>query len=167
MSTVLYRQENDPHLLGRIEWVDVAKGVGIFLVCFWRYLGWNGRQRHAEPLRLGRLDRTLHLRFPHAAFLFPGGIFVTRSAHRTFHAYLLNKASVIVYPYFLWSILTGLPQILASRFTNNHFSVDDLLRIVYQPIDQYWFLYVIFTMYVVYWWIHHIHISNDIFYLLR
>jgi fucose 4-O-acetylase-like acetyltransferase len=99
-------------------------------------------------------------------FFFLAGMFVAQSAHRTIQHYLANKASVIVYPYFLWSLLAASIQILASRFTNNHFSIDDLLKIIYQPIDQYWFLYVIFLMYMVYWWTYHRDISNNIFLVL-
>jgi fucose 4-O-acetylase-like acetyltransferase len=93
-------------------------------------------------------------------FFFLAGMFVARSARRTFHDYFLDKASVIVYPYFLWSLLEGSIQYFVSRYTNNHFGISDLIKIVYQPIDQYWFLYTIFLMYLLYWLAHHCRISN-------
>ncbi len=163
MRTVSHRQESDPHSGDRIEWVDVAKGVGIFLVVFGHTLGGTIDSGMLDHSGWGTLIVRYIYVFHMPLFFFLAGIFVTRSAHRTFRDYLLNKASMIVYPYFLWSILVGSQQILASRFTNNHFSVDDLLKIVYHPIDQYWFLYVIFLMYVVYWWAYHRHISNNMF----
>jgi fucose 4-O-acetylase-like acetyltransferase len=96
-------------------------------------------------------------------FFFLAGMFVPRSAHRRFNDYFLNKASVIVYPYLLWSILEGSIQYLASRYTNNHLTIIDLTKIIYQPIDQFWFLYTIFLMYMIYWLARYRQISNDMF----
>jgi len=93
-------------------------------------------------------------------FFFLAGLFVAQSARRTFYDYLMSKASVIIYPYFVWSILEGTLQYFASRFTNNHLSPRSLFTILYEPIDQYWFLYAIFLMYMVFWWIHKRTISN-------
>ena len=99
-------------------------------------------------------------------FFFLAGLFVARSsAHRTFHDYLIDKISVIAYPYFLWSLLEGLIQIFASRYTNNHFNILYLIRIIYNPIDQYWFMYVLFLMYTIYWWINHARISVSNFFV--
>src|ERR1700733_2149315 len=97
---------------------------------------------------------------------FLAGLFVARSVHRTFHDYFVSKISVIAYPYFLWSLLEGSIQLVASRYTNNHFNIFDLIQIIYTPIDQYWFLYVMFLMYIIYWWINHATISVNNFLVL-
>jgi fucose 4-O-acetylase-like acetyltransferase len=156
-------EEGGSHLPGRIEWVDVAKGVGIILVVFGHSLGGMVDSGMLNNSRWGPLIVRYIYVFHMPLFFFLAGMFVAQSAHRTIHDYLANKASVIVYPYFLWSLLAASIQIPASRFTNNHFSIDDLPKIIYQPIDQYWFLYVIFLMYMVYWWTYHRGISNDSF----
>jgi len=161
MSTVSHKHDNDFQLQGRIEWVDAAKSIGIFLVVFGHSLGGMVDSGVLDESGWGGLTVRFLYAFHMPLFFFLAGMFVANSAHRTFHAYLANKASVIVYPYLLWSLMQGSTQILASRFTNNHFSVRDLLTIVYQPVDQYWFLYVIFIMYIIYWWIYHRHISDD------
>ena len=49
---------------------------------------------------------------------------------------------------------------MASRYTNNHIAVSDLRKIIFQPIDQYWFLYTIFLMYMTYWFVYHRRFSN-------
>jgi fucose 4-O-acetylase-like acetyltransferase len=158
--SVSHRQDND---FGRIEWVDVAKGIGIFLVVFGHSLG--GMIVGGVPDSGGRgafIVRCIYV-FHMPLFFFLAGMFVARSAHRTFRDYFLNKASVIVYPYFLWSILEGSIQYFASRYTNNHFVISDLLKVIYQPIDQYWFLYTIFLIYILYWLAYHSRVSNGQF----
>jgi fucose 4-O-acetylase-like acetyltransferase len=156
-------RQDDSNSRSRIEWVDVAKGVGIFLVVFGHNLG---GLRESGILNNSSwslfTERYLYV-FHMPLFFFLAGLFVARSAHRTFHDYFINKASVIVYPYFLWSLLERSVQFLASRYTTNYLSPWDILKIVYQPIDQYWFLYVIFLMYMAYWVLHHARISNNVF----
>ncbi len=143
----------------RIEWVDVAKGIGIFLVVFGHNLG---GLRESGILKNSWAEHYIYV-FHMPLFFFLAGIFVNRSANRSFRDYLMNKASVIVYPYFLWSILEVSIQIFASRYTNNHLSIVDLIKLTYQPIDQYWFLYAIFLMYIAYWWVRNAKISANIF----
>jgi fucose 4-O-acetylase-like acetyltransferase len=109
----------------------------------------------------GFAERYIYI-FHMPLFFFLAGLFVAQSAHRAFGVYFTNKVSVIAYPYFVWLLLEGSIQVFASRFTNNHLSLTDLLKTVYQPIDQYWFLYVIFLMYIAYWFVHHGRVSNNI-----
>jgi fucose 4-O-acetylase-like acetyltransferase len=156
-------QDNALGLRGRIEWVDAAKGIGIFLVVFGHSLG--GIIDSGILSRLGWsafIVRCIYM-FHMPLFFFLAGMFVARSAHRIFHDYFLNKASVIVYHYFLWSILEGSIQYFSSRYTNSHISATDLLKIIFQPIDQFWFLYTIFLMYMTYWLARYWRISNDQF----
>jgi fucose 4-O-acetylase-like acetyltransferase len=153
----------DKIMRGRIEWVDSAKGIGIFLVVFGHSLG--GMIDSGMLDRIGGsafIVRCIYV-FHMPLFFFLAGMFVPRSAQRPFHDYLLNKASVIAYPYFLWSLLEGSIQYLASGYTNNHIAASGLLKIVFQPIDQYWFLYTIFLMYIIYWFVHYRRVSNDEF----
>ena len=161
MSTVSRGRELDPHLGGRIEWVDMAKGIGIVLVVFGHSLGGMVDSGMMNGAGWSAVSEHYIYIFHMPLFFFLAGLFVARSAHRTLREYLLNKASVIVYPYILWSLLEGATQVLASRFTNNHFYIIDLIKIIYQPIDQYWFLYVIFLMYMAYWFLYHRGISNN------
>ena len=56
--------------------------------------------------------------------------------------------------------MEGTLQYYASRYTNNHLSAISLVKIIFVPIDQYWFLYAIFLMYMAYWYVHHKNISD-------
>ena len=162
-GSVLHGQDNDFGLRDRIEWVDAAKGIGILLVVLGHSLGGmidsSMLSRSEGSAFVVRCIYVFHM----PLFFFLAGMFVPRSAHRTFHDYFLNKASVIVYPYFLWSVLEGSIQYFASRYTNNHIAASDLPKIIFQPIDQYWFLYTIFLMYMIYWLVYHRRFSNDQF----
>jgi fucose 4-O-acetylase-like acetyltransferase len=154
-----HRQDDNSNSGPWLEWVDLAKGVAIFLVVFGHNssgLVESGVLRNSPWSTF--TDRYIYV-FHVPLFFFLAGLFVARSAHRTFHDYFLNKISVIAYPYFLWSLLEGSIQIFASRYTNNHLTILDLIQIIYKPIGQYWFLYVIFLMYMIYWWINHATIS--------
>ena len=162
VDSISHRRVNDPGLRGRVEWVDVAKGLGILLVVFGHNLG-GLRESGLLNNSWGPLTERYIYIFHMPLFFFLAGIFVARSAHRTFVDYFMNKAAVIAYPYFLWSLLEGSIQVFASRFTNNHLSISSVLKIVYQPIDQFWFLYAIFLMYMTYWFVRYRNVSNDIF----
>jgi fucose 4-O-acetylase-like acetyltransferase len=162
VGSISHRRINDPGLRGRVEWVDAAKGLGILLVVIGHNLGGLTESGILNNSSWGVFTERYIYIFHMPLFFFLAGIFVARSAHRTFRIYFINKVSVIAYPYFVWSLLEGSAQVFASRFTNNHLYISNLLKIVYQPIDQFWFLYVIFLMYMTYWLVHHRHISNDI-----
>jgi fucose 4-O-acetylase-like acetyltransferase len=70
--SVSHGQDSDFGLRGRIEWVDAAKGIGIFLVVFGHSLGGMIDSGMLKQLGVECLHRSVHLYFPHAAFLFPG-----------------------------------------------------------------------------------------------
>jgi fucose 4-O-acetylase-like acetyltransferase len=161
VGPVSHEPFNGPGLRGRVGWVDVAKGIGISLVVFGHNLG-GLRESGILNNSWGEFTERYIYIFHMPLFFFLAGLFVTQSAQRAFGVYFANKVSVIAYPYFVWSLLEGSIQIFASRFTNNHLSLTDLLKIVYQPIDQFWFLYVIFLMYIAYWFVHHGRVSSNI-----
>jgi fucose 4-O-acetylase-like acetyltransferase len=164
-SSASHRKDLNSNAPPRVDWVDFAKGLGIFLVVFGHTLGGlsgNGVLRNSAWSDLTQYYIYI---FHMPLFFFLAGMFVARSARRTFHNYFVNKASIIIYPYFLWSILEGTLQYYASRYTNNHLSATSLLKIIFVPIDQYWFLYTIFLMYMTYWYIHRKNVSDTNFLL--
>src|ERR1700733_4806201 len=92
----------------RVEWADFAKGLGIFLVVLGHALG-GLIQSGVLPAHSGfsfAIDYIYSFHMP--LFFFLAGLFVRSSARRPFRSYLANKISVIAYPYFLWSLITGL-----------------------------------------------------------
>jgi len=133
----------------RVDWVDYAKGIGIFCVVFGHVLG--GMQPSSvisDSSWYQSTERYLYA-FHMPLFFFIAGLFVPRSARRrSLTGFISDKAAVLVYPYFVWSILQGLLQ--TSHYVNHPLHLMNLAKIVYLPIDQFWFLYSLFTMMVIY-----------------
>ena len=123
----------------RIKFIDYAKGYGIFLVALGHVL------RGLEDLGLedstlaGFVDAWVYS-FHMPLFFFLSGLFVERSVDRSLPQLNRKVANTMVWPYFLWSILLrsirGLAGIIDEPFVG-------IWKIVYEPEDIYWFLYVL------------------------
>ncbi|WP_368294257.1 acyltransferase family protein [Dehalobacter sp. TBBPA1] len=133
----------------RIEWVDVAKGIGIILVVYGHVLrGINTAQMNVPQNFFYNSDRLLY-GFHMPLFFFLSGLFVEKWFYKKNR--IKEKIKVIVYPYIIWSLLQGGINILFSSVTNNPMSLKELLaNIAYNPYGQFWFLYVLFIHYVLY-----------------
>jgi fucose 4-O-acetylase-like acetyltransferase len=145
---------------GRVRWVDFAKGIGIFLVVLGHALGGLIASGVLPAKSLYEFAIQWMYCYHMPLFFFLAGLFVARSARRPFCPYLINKAALIVYPYVVWSCVTGVAQHFASGYANHALSWSRLLEISYKPIDQYWFLYVIFLMYVLYWLVQRLRLTG-------
>lgn len=136
----------------RIEWVDYAKGIGILLVVYGHVLrGIQNAGLDISSLFFYCSDRLVYS-FHMPLFFFLSGLFVVRSLLKTerITPFLLGKIKVIAYPYFVWSFIQISLHILMSSHTNNVKEVSDLLYIFYKPQEQFWFLYVLFFLSVLY-----------------
>lgn len=128
----------------RIEWLDNAKGIAIFLVVL-------GHTLRGLPAGSGKgedwavfIDAWIYT-FHMPVFFVLSGLFIEASAAKPFGSFLRSKISTILYPYFLWSILQEL-----MRSATGAASLHDLWRITYQPVMQFWFLYVLFLLGILY-----------------
>lgn len=147
----------------RLHWVDYAKGIGIFLVVVGHTLrGLVKSSILEESAFIMWVDRWIYA-FHMPLFFFISGLFVVRSLSKPFKSFVLDKISVIVYPYFIWSILQNILQILTSRYTNQPVTFTDIWRIIYQPYQQFWFLYTLFIILLAYAIFHKLRISPVIF----
>ncbi|MGD1874962.1 MAG: acyltransferase family protein [Mastigocoleus sp.] len=134
----------------RLEWVDYAKGIGIFLVVIGHVIrGLVNSSIVEESYLIEFVDEWLYA-FHMPLFFFISGLFVVRSLSKPLHLFLLDKFCVIAYPYFVWSILQSLLQLFASDHTNQSLSFSQLWQIGYIPIMQFWFLYTLFFILVTY-----------------
>ena len=138
----------------RYGWVDYAKGIAIFLVVY----------RHVfEGLKRAGLDVEGFMGFEYANIIFfsfrmplffiVSGIFVSGSlAKRGFSGFTSQKFKTILYPYFLWAALQISLQILLSSYVNADRTLIDYTYLFYSPrrIDQFWYLYALFNVSVVY-----------------
>lgn len=131
----------------RVRWADYARAIGIVLVVY----GHTARgvinaglvaREHRQAFEL--VDSVIYS-FHMPLFFFLSGLFFlgtlrSRGASRT----AASKVEILVYPYFVWSLIEGCVEIVARNHTNRLMTVDDLLMIWWRPIDHFWFLYALF-----------------------
>jgi fucose 4-O-acetylase-like acetyltransferase len=132
----------------RVNWVDYCKGLGIFYVVVGHVL--RGLRQGAivsESPVYQLIDSWLYS-FHMPLFFFLAGLFVQPSSRRSVAEFTLNKAAVLIYPYFLWSIVQGLAE--SSHYANHPIPLTELLKIGWSPIAQYWFLYTLFIIFMIY-----------------
>lgn len=133
----------------RLEWVDYAKGIGIILVVYGHVLrGIKDAAMGISPEFFYYSDNIVYS-FHMPLFFFLSGMFVNKSLSKG-EGFIGDKIKTIVYPYFLWSIIAGGVQVLMSDYTTKERQIEDLFVILYQPLGEYWFLYVLFLCYLLY-----------------
>lgn len=130
----------------RVEWVDIAKGIGIFLVVFCHTLRGVMKQEIMPPA-WAYMDTWVYA-FHMPLFFFLSGLFVEDSLRRSgFGEYVDSKLRRIVWPYFVWSILQEIIRHFSKRAD---VPLRGLWHIIYHPVMQFWFLYAIFLILIVY-----------------
>ncbi len=141
----------------RISWPDYVKGMAIVLVVLGHLLiglglledgGTSDDAGHG--MTFTAFTVTWIYAFHMQAFFFISGLFSQQSSRRTARDFLAVKLRTIVYPYFLWSAIQILLMLAVAGKTTHTVSWLDLARITYHPIMQFWFLYALFAMLVVF-----------------
>jgi fucose 4-O-acetylase-like acetyltransferase len=133
----------------RKTWVDIARGIGIFLVVFAHAL--RGLFRSGilpETPLLEMIDAFIYT-FHMPLFFFLSGLFVQSVYKGTIRKFLRGKVGRLLYPYFLWATLSTLLSWLASSFVNSPVSYRTFLEIPYDPPTQFWFIYTLFFISVI------------------
>ncbi len=136
----------------RIEWVDAAKGFGIILVVLGhelRGLTFVGIINNTGvPQQIDRWIYSFHM----PLFFFLAGLFVPKAldSWSQVGTFLQGKLATVVYPYFVWSILTIVLKSSLGSIPNKPRELSDILQIVYAPVEQYWFLYALFLIFVAF-----------------
>ena len=138
----------------RLAWIDYARGIAIILVLY----------RHVfEGIKQAGIDVTRWMGLEHANIIFfsfrmplffiVSGVFMAGSLNkRGVGGFILNKAKLILYPYVLWASIQITLQLVFSKFVNGGREPSDYLYILYAPreIEQFWYLYALFNVTVLY-----------------
>lgn len=133
----------------RVDWIDYCKGFGIFYVVLGHVLGGlvlSGIIGDSVQYRFA--EKWLYA-FHMPLFFFLSGLFAWQSGSQPFGRFISKKSATLVYPYFAWSLLQGLLE--TSHYGNHSLVIRSLLKIIYVPIGQYWFLYTLFALSCLYW----------------
>jgi len=137
-------------MANRINWVDHAKGIGIFLVVLGHMIrALIESKMVANSNWIAFADQWIYA-FHMPLFFLLSGLFIQKSTEKPFGIFISSRVKTIVYPYFIWSFLQGGLQIVLGKFTNNKVEFNALFKIIYNPIMQFWFLYCLFMMIVIY-----------------
>jgi fucose 4-O-acetylase-like acetyltransferase len=132
----------------RIEWIDIAKGFGIFLVVLAHVIDGISLSGLTEPV-FSRVVHFINI-FHMPVFLVLAGVFAPRAIKKPASIFWPDKLAGIVYPYFLWSVLQIGIQILMTGYTNTPMTWQDFFTVFYRPPMQFWFLYCLFLDFVIY-----------------
>ncbi len=132
-----------PSPSSRETWIDVAKGWGILLVVLGHAL--RGLQNVAILPNSGWahvMDAWIYS-FHMPLFFLLSGFFMEKAVQRPLDRALKDRAKTLLWPYLLWSILQTLVQISMSGFTSATYHWTHLFGILWKPVMQFWFLYVL------------------------
>jgi len=132
--------------------LDYAKGIGIISVVYFHTL---------VGLEAAGLDLSNSLQwsiffvasYQMPLFFFLAGLHAAQSlAARSTKSFVTNKLSRLIYPYVIWSLITGGIQVALSNYVNSSITVKDLLSIWYRPLpnQHYWFLATLFLMFMLF-----------------
>ncbi|WP_181969856.1 acyltransferase family protein [Paraburkholderia sp. DHOC27] len=128
----------------RDDFEDCARGIGIVLVVYGHVLiGLMNADLVPAHHWLISTDSAIYT-FHMPLFFMLSGLHVERGLSRGRQGFLSSKLQSIVYPYFLWSVIQGLVQLMMSANANHRFYPSDMLDIFWNPIGQFWFLYALF-----------------------
>jgi len=129
-----------------LSWVDTAKGLGIVLVVVGHTLrGLIDANLMTWTASTHFIDDWIYA-FHMPLFFFISGLFLVRSVRASFKTFASNKLRTIAYPYFVWSAITMAIKIPMGSLVNHPNSATELPQILYRPVGEYWFLYVLFVL---------------------
>jgi uncharacterized membrane protein YcfT len=134
---------------GRIAWIDFARGIGISLVVIGHVLrGLIAASILPRSNAVVFVDSWIYS-FHMPLFFLLSGIFGPRNIDRPTPAFLDRELRSIAYPYFVWSIAQTGIQLALARYTNYTTELQDLLRIPWLPVMQFWFFYALFVIFLL------------------
>jgi len=129
----------------RTTWVDYAKGIGIILVVVGHTL--RGLQKTPVTVPGWEFVDAWIYAFHMPLFFFLAGLFVEHSCRVTLGSFIADKARRILWPYFVWTLIQeGFRHLTGS----SPLGAAGLWTIIYRPVMQFWFLYVLFLLLVFY-----------------
>ena len=134
----------------RVKWVDYAKAIGMILVVY----GHVSRGLYNAGIEVSvsfySLCDSIIYSFHMPLFFFISGLFFTKSvSNRGPKEFIFSKIDTIFYPYVIWSLLQGAVEYFFSKYTNGEQSFTQILSVLWKPIDQFWFLYALFFIFII------------------
>ncbi len=133
----------------RQDWVDTARGIGIILVVYAHALRGQVTSGAFSPAWRANIQDEVIYAFHMPLFFFLAGLFVSQSLKRGTLAFLRDKSLTIIYPYFLWSVVSILLSAVSASAVNHPVPLRTIVTLWYAPVLQYWFLFALFVCQVI------------------
>lgn len=138
----------------RLAWIDYARGIAIILVLY-RHIFEGISRSGVEATQFSWLENAniIFYSFRMPLFFILSGVFIGKSlSKRGMKNLIVNKFNILLYPYLLWSALQITIQICLSGLVNADRGWADYGYIFIYPrrIDQFWYLYALFNVTVLY-----------------
>jgi len=101
----------------RVQWIDYAKGIGIFLVVFGHTLrGLVNSSILDTSTIIVSIDQWIYS-FHMPLFFYLSGLFIERSASKPLRDFFVSKFKVIAYPYLAEGVTSSSKAWQTKRFT--------------------------------------------------
>lgn len=135
----------------RTDWIDYARGIGITFVVYAHLLSSGYHSGLPINEHFFGLSDSIIYSFHMPLFYFLAGMFAKQSLNkRGLKAFITDKIRLLIYPYFVWSFLQAAAQICFSSHTFRAVGIQRMMKIPYIPLDQFWFLYALLGMFVLF-----------------
>jgi len=133
-----------------VEWVEYAKALGIILVVVGHTL--RGLADTGASVPGAWLADAWIYAFHMPLFFYLSGLFLERSCAQVRSSgglwrFIASKTRRILWPYAVWSIIQ---EVCRSATGASESPLYELWRIAFQPVMQFWFLYVLFAVLMLY-----------------
>ena len=129
----------------RLVWLDTAKGIGIVLVVYGHQLRSQILTGKVDPFWQAPFQDALIYTFHMPLFFFISGLTFSHTFHsRNRENFVRSRLGTLLYPYFLWSLISLGLAMSGSRYVNHSVGFGDFIGIIWRPVFQFWFLYALF-----------------------
>jgi surface polysaccharide O-acyltransferase-like enzyme len=136
-------------LKNHIRWIDLAKGIAIFLVVVFHL-------QATASIEIPVFFHHCHVVFTAVTFALPlffflSGFNAESSFQKGFWIFMKGKIAHIAYPYVVWSLLVGVLEDVFIRPVNEpSVLVQIIQRLWWAPYEHLWFIYALFFVFAYY-----------------
>jgi fucose 4-O-acetylase-like acetyltransferase len=132
----------------RVQWVDVARGVGIMLVVLGHVLrGLHDAGLIEDGPAFAQVDAAIYLFHMPLFFALSGMFFERGILRRGFWRSMPPRMESLLYPIIVWSYVLALSKAVAGNAASNPVGTWwDVLMYPFPPKDIFWFLWAMFAI---------------------
>lgn len=138
----------------RIEWIDIAKGIGIILVVIghmFRGFTSAGMYKQYDGI-LKYIDYTIYSFHMPLFFIISGFLYKRKfkiDTYKCYFKFIRSKIYSLMIPYFIFSWIQILIKLIMANSVNYKVNISDFFGIIINPIEQFWFLYSLTIIFII------------------